>query len=469
MQINEILKLSLIILMAAIAAVFFGYLVALSPTLFPWVILALIITMLITFQNPFFGLVILILSMLLSPEITVSRVSSRAVTIRADDIMVIGIFLAWLANQALIKENKQLSKTPLDIPILIYSAIILISTFLGVIRGDVVLGRGIFYVLKYLEYFIIFFLASNIISDIKEVKISLWVGLITAVIVTLWGYFLILKGVGRTYAPFDTPSGMAGIGEPATLGGYYLIIFAVVMGIFTFSSRTNTKLFLLGILLFMLPVFIKTLSRASYLAIVPLYLTIILFSTRNKIWWIIIAAGIVISSPYLIPQIRQEMENRIYQTFQGGLDQDGIKIGRQKVKIDLSATARVWAWKYVLREKLTKKFLFGWGVTGTRFVDAQIPLILGETGCLGLLAFFWIIARILKNSKKATALETGSMSRGLGLGLIAATIALLVQSITTNTFIIVRIMEPFWFMTAIVLKLPQLQNRSKEETERVAT
>ena len=46
--------------------------------------------------------------------------------------------------------------------------------------------------------------------------------------------------------------------------------------------------------------------------------------------------------------------------------------------------------------------------------------------------------------------------RGLALGFVAGTIGLLGHALGANTFIIVRIMEPFWFFAAIVVALPGL-------------
>jgi hypothetical protein len=42
----------------------------------------------------------------------------------------------------------------------------------------------------------------------------------------------------------------------------------------------------------------------------------------------------------------------------------------------------------------------------------------------------------------------------------ARAIGLLVHAIGSNTFIIVRIMEPFWFFAGIVLMLPELEHRA---------
>jgi hypothetical protein len=46
------------------------------------------------------------------------------------------------------------------------------------------------------------------------------------------------------------------------------------------------------------------------------------------------------------------------------------------------------------------------------------------------------------------------------VGLIAGLVGLLVHAIGANTFIIVRIMEPFWFLTGIVIALSQINDES---------
>ena len=46
---------------------------------------------------------------------------------------------------------------------------------------------------------------------------------------------------------------------------------------------------------------------------------------------------------------------------------------------------------------------------------------------------------------------------GVSMGFLAGFFAMLVHAIGANTFIIVRIMEPFWFLTAIVIMIPRIE------------
>jgi 2-oxoglutarate ferredoxin oxidoreductase subunit alpha len=59
-----------------------------------------------------------------------------------------------------------------------------------------------------------------------------------------------------------------------------------------------------------------------------------------------------------------------------------------------------------------------------------------------------------------------SGNQALALGFVAGTVGLLGHAIGANTFIIVRIMEPFWFFAAVVVALPGL---AQEETAPLPT
>jgi hypothetical protein len=50
------------------------------------------------------------------------------------------------------------------------------------------------------------------------------------------------------------------------------------------------------------------------------------------------------------------------------------------------------------------------------------------------------------------------------MGAVAGLVGLLVHAIGANTFIIVRIMEPFWFVVGLVVTLDRLQPEAGSPT-----
>jgi O-antigen ligase len=196
-----------------------------------------------------------------------------------------------------------------------------------------------------------------------------------------------------------------------------------------------------------------TQSRASYLAIVPAYLTLSLFSQRR----FYLLAGLVVVlalSPLIVPRVAKE---RIAETFTQPVQTGQIQFG--KLRIDTSASARIISYKEALSD-WQKRPILGYGVTGYTFMDAQYPRMLVETGIVGLLAFAWLIYALFRVGINTWRDAQDDLVRGLSVGLIAGLVGLLVHAIGANTFIIVRIMEPFWFLAGIVIALSQMNDES---------
>jgi O-antigen ligase len=127
-----------------------------------------------------------------------------------------------------------------------------------------------------------------------------------------------------------------------------------------------------------------------------------------------------------------------------------------RIGLDPSTSARLISFHGAI-EGWLRRPVFGYGVTGFGFMDAQFARVLVETGVVGLAAFAWLVWTILRSSGSAFRSSMEPEDRGLALGFMAGTFGLLAHAIGSNTFIIVRIMEPFWFFAGIVVMLPQLE------------
>jgi O-antigen ligase len=104
----------------------------------------------------------------------------------------------------------------------------------------------------------------------------------------------------------------------------------------------------------------------------------------------------------------------------------------------------------------------GYGVTGYRFVDAQYLRVITETGFLGLISFLFLITMIYRQTYDILKKSIDPFEEGIVIGFIAGFTGLLFHAIGANTFIIVRIMEPFWFIAAIVISIPALREDNPE-------
>jgi O-antigen ligase len=125
------------------------------------------------------------------------------------------------------------------------------------------------------------------------------------------------------------------------------------------------------------------------------------------------------------------------------------------IGLEESAAKRFLVWPFIAG-KWPEHPLLGFGITGIGFLDSQYPLVIGEVGAVGFALFVWIRWRLLAITVKTFRTAQDPLAKGLSLGFLAGFVGLLVHALAGNIFIIVRIMEPFWFVAAIVTVLPQV-------------
>jgi O-antigen ligase len=175
------------------------------------------------------------------------------------------------------------------------------------------------------------------------------------------------------------------------------------------------------------------------------------FMTEKRVVIIGLVSVALMLSPLFLPSV---VKQRILYTFNQPRDPDQIIIG--DVRLDTSTSARLQSWRNALRD-FQKHPILGYGVTGYAFVDAQFPRVLVETGVFGLAAFLYLLYSVFRLALHQLRETEEPYYRGLVTGFIAGFVGLLVHAIGVNTFIIVRIMEPFWFFVGIITVLPMLQ------------
>jgi len=419
----------------------------------------------ITVFRPSYAIVLLVFSMMLSPEISLGEVGrGRNLIIRYDDILLLSVALAWLLRAGLVKKDVGvLEVTPVHLPIFFYMCIYIFSTGLAQMRGDVEPLKSTFFTLKYIEYFVLFFMTYNVVRTKEEVKFLLRCGLATAALVTVYAYWYHFSTGQQATAPFETALGEAASegGEPGSLGGYYLVVFGACMGLLDQAGPSWIKIVLPALLL-MLPSFMYTLSRASLLGLLGQCGGLLALGKRK----LFVASGLVLMliAFFSIDALKNPVSARVAMTTQGGVNRQlhefRVPVVGYTIRLEDSAAQRVQAWQRILEERLPKHPLLGHGATGIGFEDTQYGLIMGEFGLIGFAVFSWMIFKIFQMSVNLYAVGTEPWIRGMGLGLTLSLIGLLLQSFTSNTFIIVRIMQPFWFLAALTCRLHMLSLRS---------
>jgi len=394
--------------------------------------------------------------MLLSPEIIIGQTAGasleRGVTLRFEDLLLVVIGISWFAKNAIHKELGLLLKTPLNLAILFYVLACLVSTGLGILGGRVSPKTGAFFVLKYIEYFVVFFMMVNHVKNTDQIKRFIFCLFLTCLITSIIGILQIPSGE-RVSAPFEGQTR-----EPNTFGGYLLFIGAVAAGVLVKVDDKRTKQLLVLLLICIIPPFLFTQSRSSFLALIPACL-VIGSMVRRRVVIIGLILMFFLISPLFLPT---SVKNRILHTFTQPERPGQLKVGT--LRLDTSTSARLASWNEVLKD-WPRYPLFGYGITGYKFVDAQYPRVLVETGLIGFMTFIYLLYSILKLAIKNIRSGKSTYFRGLGIGFLAGYTGLLFHSLAANTFIIVRIMEPFWFFVGIIAVLPALEQQSLTQSQ----
>lgn len=411
-----------------------------------------LVLLVVGFLSTEISLFILIASMLLSPEIMLGGASqgnmSRGVTIRFEDLLLSIIGLSWIAKMAIFKRGL-VERSPLNRPIGLYIAACILSTIIGVMTERVKVLAGILYVMKYFQYFFIFFMAINNIHTKKQIRNYLIGFYLTCFFACLIG-ILNMPTTKRVSAPFE-----GDVGEPNTFGGYLLLLLSIALAIFIKTRRQKLRLAFLPVFGIAFPAFFLTLSRSSYASFTVAYLTLAYFLKERRTTMLAVLITIIGVAPSLLPE---SVINRVFKTFQE--DRFSVKVG--SVALDGSTSARLNSYTDVFRD-LQDSPIFGFGVTGYKFIDAQYIKIMIETGFLGFGCFLFLIFRLFRHLHQVYRTVEAPEYKGMLAGLMAGLLGLLFHGFGTNTFIIVRIMEPFWFLVAIATNLPGIEARERLE------
>lgn len=403
------------------------------------------------------ALLIIIFSMLLGPEFSVGQLSGqstlgRGVTLRVNDFVLVVVGFSWLAKMAINKQLGLFLKTPLNGPIFCYTALCVFSSALGVAMERISLKTSFFYILKYFEYMYVYFMVVNHLRTRKDFRLFVWAMLVTCVAASLVGIAQIPEG-GRITAPFEGEQG-----EPNTFGGYLAFLVAVSMGLFWNARDKWKRAAYAGVIILALVPLLHTGSRGSYLALVGGAGMFVLLTDRKALGFAL--AGLGFTGVLLFaPDIARQ---RVEFTFEQGKTRYDVE-EVMGVKLDTSSSARIRSWKDVAVDVLEHPII-GYGVTGYKFIDGQYFRIVIEVGLLGLTVFAFLLFKAWLVSLGVYRRARDGLEKGLAMGFLAGFAGLMVHALSANTFIIGRIMEPFWFILGMIVMIPRLVDEEGGQT-----
>jgi O-antigen ligase len=255
--------------------------------------------------------------------------------------------------------------------------------------------------------------------------------------------------------PFDIGKG----GERNTLGGYLVLMGSLAGGMFLYSERKIEKTILLCLLILIVVTLMLSISRSGWIGFFVASFILFITTKKHKAYFVV-ALFFLLTLPFIVPNV---VRNRFLETF--NQVSQGNQVTFLGLKFDTSFSARIASIGHVFRDFSKSPFL-GRGITGYYFVDGQYIRNLAEVGILGSLAFFLILFTthgIIRNAKKI--LSENTQFQGIIIGLNAGFFGLLVHALSANTFIIIKICEPFWCLVGLITVATILEQERRIKNE----
>jgi O-antigen ligase len=364
-------------------------------------------------------------------------------------ILVLAVIIGALIH------GKKLPKSKLYITWLVFGIYLYLSMWLGVALSNAPaplwLSDVNFVTWKdYMVIPLIFAAAGMVIEDRKAIRIVVILTAITLIFIDRSSLF---ESMSRTWTNFDEDKrggGPLAFGSNQTAA--FLVQFAMFFwGFVQFAKRKKVKLagYLLAAITILAAMY--TFSRAGYLAI--LFSVFILGILKDRKLLIVLGVFLLIWQSVVPTAVRERVN--MTQNSNG--------------QLEASAQERVDLWENAERSILQSPlvgggfatFQLGEHVDNLKDTHNWYVKVLVETGIVGLIIAFVLLAQMLALSYRLFKRTSDPLYQGLGLGLLLAICACIVSNCFGDRWTYLEITGLLWVLVSAAIRAEQL---SKSES-----
>lgn len=411
----------------------------------------------------FWWLILLTLAIGLSPRYAMGTVGGgRALDLRAEDLVLLLGFPIWLLR-GLFRPDDGFRLPPYGG---IFALWLLIGAFGVLVNGvfhDLGMTRAFFFLLKDVEYFLIFAFAYALPSTVPQILLVIKTMIAIATIHTAWIVGQLLLGIQITFwyglTTFVEPTG------PLPSGGMMLLFALLGLNLLLHlrsesrGSRGLRGLRLAAVLAAAAAVGVWTSgSRSSLIGLLfAAGVALILAARMKKSAPILLTAlaaatvGFVIVVPTMLQELSSSnlSEQRMFDVGSYGFELDP----RQP-----TSRAAIWfAETESLLEEPTLLFTgYGKGAQLTGESHSQYLHVLKETGILGFLLYFTLMVKLLRANWQNVRTQRAPLAKALNATVFTAGCAMLLIGISNEVLILAKVAGLFWLLAGLALKAADL-------------
>ena len=403
------------------------------------------------------GPVLLIAAISVSPRIPMGiAIPGRRFDLRVEDIILTVLLLSWLLHLFL---RSRIYPTPLFKAIGIYVMIVFFTTSTALVTLDLSLIRSSFYLLKEIEYFLIFFLIANWIRSVSDLKLMSGFLLFSGLLNAIWvgsqfitsqsrSLFLVereLSGDVYQHSTLLESYGPCLIGEssPLSTGGFFMLVFLLTLSFYLFSRAGNRRWLYVVLCVMFSASLALSFSRVSMIcAIIGVLILLNQCNLKRKIKIIPILIIILVVAVLMMDQLGYLGEG-------GRLSYAGIN------NSFVERLQGIWL-PLLHQQSVSSLFLgFGKGALGTlRGLEAteahnHYLRVFLESGLFGLIAFVWLLAMIIFLSTRVLKDGKLAISKVIGGATLTATVGLSVAALFQDVFTPVVLNELWWVLIGL--------------------
>ena len=310
--------------------------------------------------------------------------------------------------------------------------------------------------------FTVYFAAANMVDDKRQIRsmlITFAIGCSISALIAV-----------RQFIGADESRRIGGaLGDINDLGAYFAVVASALIGLFLTSGAftrfrrwvigASASLAAFGVLL--------PKSRGGYVgAAAGIGVLTYLIDKRA----VIVFAVILALSPLWAPGF---VKDRIAETTVDTLEAE--LLGDASDRLDPSAGVRLVIWRIVVT-KWIRSPVIGYGYGAVPYLTAgelSKPFsahslyfaTLGETGLVGMVVLLWLLFACLKSGSELIRTSSTPLMRGLGVGFIGASVALMVANVFGERFTHMSIAGTYFLLAGLVDRGIAIEYSSREDAQ----
>ncbi|WP_202906828.1 O-antigen ligase family protein [Abyssisolibacter fermentans] len=371
-------------------------------------------------------------------------------------LFIVGVFVI---NRIFISKTR-ITKSPIDIPVLVFMAIAIISTLLSSNTMGSIRDLSI-----HLVAISFMFTMINSINNKQELNIIVTVFVFAGVLVSLYGLYQFQAGVQLDKAWVDTVNNpdvvirvYSVFGNPNILAEYLIMILPFSLALFWSSKRLIKKIIFLCTTLILIVALVLTSSRGGWVGFAFGLIVFILLVDKR---WLLGAIPIGVVSIFIMPA---SIINRIISI--ANLNDSSIVTRLKIYSITLDIIKDNWllgvGFGYLPFKNTFTIYIRTMNVFHAHNMYLET---VAEMGIFGLIALLLLIFVVFKYAIISIRKTKGYLSV-MSAGAIAAFASIICHGLFDSILYIPKIIITFWILISFIISMNRLSKSEQSNTNK---